>query len=97
MIKQLVDGILFDIKVIPNSSKKELIIEDDILRLKITDQPIENKANKAVIEYLSKSFRIAKSNIVIAKGSHSKEKSIKILTNDINKQAEIISKLTNKA
>ena len=79
MIKQLVDGILFDIKVVPNSSKKELIVEDDILRLKITDQPIENKANNAVIEYFSKFFRIAKSNIVITKGSHSKEKSINML------------------
>ena len=39
-------------------------------------QPVENKANKALVEFLSKKFKGAKSNIQIIKGEKSKEKTI---------------------
>ena len=72
------DGLIVRIKVIPNSSKNELVITDDGLKLKITAQPIENKANKAVIEFVSKKLKTAKSNIKIIKGELSKEKTLLI-------------------
>ena len=48
MIKQSENGILFTIKIVPNSSKNDLIIEDEFIKVKVTAQPIENKANKAL-------------------------------------------------
>ena len=56
MIKNSENGIVVKIKVVPNSSRNELIREGDVLRLKLTAQPIENRANKALVEYLSKLF-----------------------------------------
>ena len=50
MIKETAEGVLFNIKVVPNSSKNCFFKENDFYKLKITAQPIENKANKAVIE-----------------------------------------------
>lgn len=72
------DGLIVRIKIIPNSSKNEISFENDILKIKITAQPIENKANKALIEFLSKSLKISKTNIEILKGITSKEKTLLI-------------------
>ena len=96
MIKQSDKGILFNVRIIPNSSKNDLVIEDEFVKIKITAQPIENKANKALTEYLSKLFKIPKTNIEIVKGDTSKEKTLFIKTSDSEKQEQIISRLTKK-
>ena len=46
MIKETAEGVLFNIKVVPNSSKNCFFKENDFYKLKITAQPIENKTNK---------------------------------------------------
>ena len=94
MIKETQNGLLIRIRIVPNSSKNEIILEDEFIKIKITAQPIENKANKALVEFLSKTFKIAKSNIEIVKGDTSKEKTLLIKSSDKNKIEEIISKLT---
>ena len=76
MIKETDDGILFDLKVIPNSSKNDIIYEGDVLKLKITALPIDNKANKVLVEYLSKYLKVPKSSIDVVKGQTTKEKKI---------------------
>ncbi len=93
MIKETKDGILFSIKISPNASKNEIIKTDDGLKVKITAQPIDGKANKALIEFLSKQLKIAKSNFEIVKGQTSKEKTVFLKTFD----EEIIEKLRNFA
>lgn len=93
MIKETKDGILFSIKISPNASKNEIIKTDDGLKVKITAQPIDGKANKALIEFLSKQLKIAKSNFEIVKGQTSKEKTVLLKTFD----KEIIEKLRNFA
>jgi uncharacterized protein (TIGR00251 family) len=72
------DGLIIRLKIIPNSSKNDIILENGILKIKLTAQPIENKANKALIEMLSKKLKIAKSNIKIIKGELNKEKTLLI-------------------
>ena len=68
MIKETSDGLLIRIKIVPNSSKNDLIIEDEFIKVKVMAQPIENKANKALIEFLSKRFKVPKTSIEIVKG-----------------------------
>lgn len=70
------NGLIVRLKIIPNSSRNEIIWENEGLKVKITAQPIENKANKALIEFLSKTLKIAKSNIQIIKGEMNKEKTL---------------------
>ncbi len=76
------------IKIIPNSSKNDIIIEEDCVKVKVTAQPVENKANKALIEILSKTIRVPKSNIEIVKGLTSKEKTVLIKFSDLTKKSE---------
>ena len=71
-------GLIVRLKIIPNSSKNDFIWENDTLKVKITAQPIENKANKALIELLSKKLKTAKSKIQIIKGELNKEKTLLI-------------------
>ena len=85
VLKIVDDGIILRLRISPNASKNQFIFADDMIKLKITAQPIENKANKAVIEYLSKLFKVPKTKITILKGDTSKEKTLLIKTTDIEK------------
>lgn len=76
------NGVLVRLRISPNSAKNQIIKDGEIIKLKITAQPIEGKANKAVIEYLSKLFKVPKSAVEIIKGDLSKEKTIFITTSD---------------
>lgn len=62
------------------SSKRSCILSVDTWNLtcEVTAQPIENKANKALITLLSKKLSVPKSNIQILSGLHSKNKKIHI-------------------
>ena len=71
MIKETSGGLLIRIKIVPNSSKNDLIIEDEFIKVKVTAQPIENKANKSLVEFLSKRFKVPKTSIEIVKGDTS--------------------------
>ena len=67
------------IKVKPNSKKDEILREaDGTLIIKISAQPVEGKANKYLIEYLSKALGIPKSKIVVVKGEGSPFKTLDI-------------------
>lgn len=76
MIKQTKDGLLLNLKIIPNASKNEIAISDDIVKVKITAQPVDGKANKALVEFLAKELKVPKTSISIVKGMSSKEKTL---------------------
>ena len=94
MIREVEEGLIVRIKIVPNSSKNDIVLEEGFIKVKVTAQPIENKANKALVEYLSKTFKVPKTKIEIVKGDTSKEKTILIKIIDENKRTEIISRLT---
>ncbi|MDQ3635878.1 MAG: DUF167 domain-containing protein [Acidobacteriota bacterium] len=77
------DSIIFNVRVIPRSSKSEIVGEHDgDLKVKLSSPPVDGKANKELIKILSKELKIAKSNIEIISGETSKTKQIKIRTSD---------------
>ena len=94
MIKEVEEGLIIRIKIVPNSSKNDIIIEDEFIKVKVTAQPIENKANKALIEFLAKRFKVPKTSIEILKGDTSKEKTLFFKINNNEKRLEILSGLT---
>ncbi len=77
------DSIIFNVRVIPRSSKSEIIGElDGDLKVKLSSPPIEGKANKELIKILSKTLKVSKSDIEIISGETSKSKRIQITTSD---------------
>ena len=90
----MAENLIIKLKISPNASKNEIIKTDEIVKVKVTAQPIENKANKALIEFLSKNFKVPKSSIEIVKGETSKEKTILFKNISSDKMAEIKSILS---
>lgn len=67
------------IKVKPGSKKDELMREaDGSLKVKIKAQPVEGKANKYLLEYLSEVLALPKSKIVLLKGETNSFKTLEI-------------------
>lgn len=77
------DSIIFNVRVIPRSSKSEIVGEHDgDLKVKLSSPPVDGKANNELIKILSKELKVVKSNIEIITGETSKTKQIKIRTSD---------------
>ena len=74
------DGnLLLRIKVQPKASKDELSeILGDCLKVRITAPPVDGKANKHLIAFLAKTFKVAKSKVELVSGETGREKRIKI-------------------
>ncbi len=71
--------LLLRIKVQPKASKDELSeILGDYLKVRITAPPVDGKANKHLIAFLAKTFKVAKSNVELISGETGREKRIKI-------------------
>lgn len=90
----MAENLIIKLKISPNASKNEIIKTEEMVKVKITAQPIENKANKALIEFLSKNFKVPKSSIEIVKGETSKEKTILFKNISSEKMVEIKSVLS---
>ncbi len=69
--------IVLNIKVKPGSFKDEIIVDDEQQWIiKIKEKPIDGAANDYLIKFLSKEFKIRKSDIQIEKGLSSPFKKI---------------------
>lgn len=84
------NGILLNIKVVPNSSKTIImgvepagIVEEPFLKIKISSPANENKANEELIKFLSKELKIPKTSIELVKGAKNKEKRLLLKNFDI--------------
>jgi len=68
------------IRVIPRASKNEIVgtLADNILKIKLKAPPVDGKANKALVEFLSEEFGVSKNRIRIVRGERSKNKVVEI-------------------
>lgn len=70
---------IYKIKIAPNSKINKIIEEqDNFLKIKLTAPAHANKANKALIKFLSRHFKIAKNKIQIISGEKSRKKIISV-------------------
>ncbi len=67
-----------DIRVSPGAKKNLVKEEAGMLKVYVTAQPVDDKANKAVIDILADYFGVKKSQIEITKGLKSRNKTISI-------------------
>lgn len=90
-ISYTTDGVIFCVKLVPNSSFSKIVdYTNDYVRIKISSPPLENRANKELIEFCSDLFNVNKSKLSIVSGEKSKLK--KILIKDV-KYDDVIQKL----
>ncbi len=78
-IENLPDGIKFQVKVQPKSSKNEVTgKQGSFLKVKLTEAPVKGKANKQLIKILAKCLEVKKGDIEIVRGKISPVKVVKI-------------------
>ena len=76
-IEQNKDGIRLRIFLQPKASKDRIAgIHDDELKITITAPPVDGQANAHLLKFLSKSFKVPKSSIILEKGELSRHKQV---------------------
>jgi uncharacterized protein (TIGR00251 family) len=68
-----------NVQVQPNAGRSQVVsFVGGVLKVKIAAPPVEGKANKKLVEFLSEMLDISKSQINIVKGASGKNKVIEI-------------------
>lgn len=67
------------LRVYPNAGRNEVIgITDGVLQVKVSAPPVKGKANRELIDFLSRISGVGKSRISIMKGHTSRNKVIAV-------------------
>ena len=69
---------IYTVKVVPNAKLTKLVANEQLLKVWVNAPAIDDKANKAVIEILTKHFQIQKKSIEILKGHQNKNKLVRV-------------------
>lgn len=77
-------GAALTIRVIPRARRNEIveILSDLTVKIRLIAPPVEGKANKALIKYLSEVLDIPSSKIEIVAGNTGRDKIVSILEAD---------------
>ncbi len=76
-------SVILFIKAQPNSSKNKIAgILGDALKINIKAPAVEGEANKELVKFLSKTFKVPKSEILFVSGQTSKRKMVKLPCNE---------------
>ena len=72
------------IKAQPNASKSEFceVYGDDAIKIRIKAPAVEGAANKELVKFLAKSFKVSKSDILFKTGQNSKIKIVEFPLSD---------------
>ncbi len=71
--------VYLSIKLQPNASKNEIVgQENEYIRIRVQSPPVDGKANKALIDFLSKELGVKKSQINIVTGQTSRLKRVQV-------------------
>jgi len=85
-------GLSISVKVVPGASKTVIVgFEGDFVKIRLAAPPVDGKANRELIDYISKLFSVPKSTVHIQSGLTSKRKVILIENDDGTKLREILS------
>ena len=72
-------GIRLAVQITPNAKKSEVIgVLADVLKIRLQAQPIEGKANEALIRYIADTLHVPKSAVHITHGHTNKRKMLEV-------------------
>jgi len=73
------EDLLLNVLVQPKAGKDEIVgAQGDELKVRIKAPPVDGAANQALVKFLSKTFKVPKSNIHIISGETSRHKRLRI-------------------
>jgi uncharacterized protein (TIGR00251 family) len=79
IIKQESDTITFTVRVVPRSSRSEIVGEmGGAVKVRLTSPPVDGAANAELIKLLARKLGVSRSNVAIVSGETAKTKQIKV-------------------
>jgi uncharacterized protein (TIGR00251 family) len=73
------------VQITPNAKKSEVVgVLGDTLKIKLQAQPIEGKANEALVRFLADRLDVPKSTIGIAQGQTNRRKTIEVTASGLH-------------
>jgi len=77
-------GVRISVQITPNAKKSEVIgVLEDALKIRLRAQPIEGKANEALVRFLADTLSVPKNAVSITHGQTNKRKMIEVSAPDI--------------
>ena len=84
-------GVFLNLRVSPGAAKTAVAGEHgNVLKVRVQAPPEKGKANKALVEFLSKELRIAPSRIEVISGKQSRNKRVEISGVDVRHIEQIL-------
>ena len=81
-------GVRLAVQITANAKKTEVIgVLDDVLKVKLQAQPIEGKANEALIRFLADRLSVPRSAITLTHGQTNKRKLLEIAAAKLTPEA----------
>lgn len=72
-------SVTFDVRVVPRSSRSEIVGEHDgALKIRLASPPVDGAANAELIKLMAKFFGVSKAKVEIVSGLQSKTKRLSI-------------------
>lgn len=72
-------GVRLAVQIQPNAKKTEVVgVLDEALKIKLQAQPIEGKANEALVKYLAGALKVPRSAVTITHGLTNKRKLVEV-------------------
>lgn len=72
-------GVRLAVQISANAKKTEVVgVLEDALKIKLQAQPIEGKANEALIRYLAETLGVARSAVALTHGQTNKRKLLEV-------------------
>ena len=91
-LREEADGVSFEVRVQPRSSKTEISgVQDGALRVRLSAPPVDRAAKKQCIELFSRKMKIPKRSIRITSGVSARRKRLKISGLGIEEVKKILS------
>ncbi len=78
-INETATGLVIRLHVLPRAKRCEIAgIHNGALKIKVTAPPVDDAANRAIIEFLSEELGLSKSSLQILAGLKSRDKTVQI-------------------
>jgi len=79
-LRETREGLYLAIKVIPRASRTEIVgLSGPELRIRLTAPPVDEAANRQLMEFLAKRLACPKRNLRLEKGARSRHKLVRLL------------------
>lgn len=89
-LSAIAGGIRLAVQIAPNAKKTEVIaVTDDALRIRLHAQPIDGKANEALIRFVADTLDVPKSAVQITHGFTSKRKLLEVRASGLTPETAI--------